>query len=208
MIEFLHNRIAPWLSDRDEAWLDALPEAHPNQLPHPSWITSASEKRQLVVDLLNARHSQTQPTGPEGIDGAVLSFRHKRVFLSRSERVVTVDRWPAFPPTRGLVFSLLLGVSCLGGSQLVRRNLTPEGRDFDRLLAELDVGEPEPAANDPAISKDPFDLARVCGRSDVEILGSSRKQQIADAPANEICLMIELAQAVQHLERVWIDLVA
>ena len=70
------------------------------------------------------------------------------------------------------------------------------------------MGQPEPAADDPAIPKEPLDLVRMGGRADVEILGLSPEQQIADASAHEVREVVVLVQPVQHSERVGIDLLA
>jgi hypothetical protein len=42
-------------------------------------------------------------------------------------------------------------------------------RDLDGLQAELDVGKPEPAADDPAIAEQLLDLVRVRVGPDIEV---------------------------------------
>ena len=50
------------------------------------------------------------------------------------------------------------------------RDLAAERRDLDHLRAELDVREPEAAADDPAVAEQLLDLIRMRRRADVEIL--------------------------------------
>src|SRR5207245_10521446 len=67
--------------------------------------------------------------------------------------------------------------------------------------SELDVCEPEPPADDPAVPKELLDLIRMRRRADVEIFRPAAQQKIADAPAHQIGDVVELPQAVQNFER-------
>ncbi len=67
-----------------------------------------------------------------------------------------------------------------------RLELTPEGRDLDDLGAELDVGEPEAAADDPAVPEQLLDLVRMRRRADVEVLGPAPEQEVAHAAADQV----------------------
>ena len=121
------------------------------------------------------------------------------VFLRRAERVVVVtrarvvNRAPATPSCDDLLAWL---------------QLPPERRDLDDLVAELDVREPEAAADDPAVAEQLLDLIRVGRRADVEVLGTARQEQVAHAAADEIRDVIELTQAVENLQRVGVDVAA
>ncbi len=65
--------------------------------------------------------------------------------------------------------------------------------------------ESESPSDDPAVSKEFLDLIRVCGRADVEVFRPPPEQQVAHTAAHQVRGVIELLQAVEHLERVWID---
>src|SRR6185295_3216458 len=78
-------------------------------------------------------------------------------------------------------------------------------RDLDRLFAELDVREPEPAADDPAVSKQPLDLIRMRVGADVEVLRAAAEHQIANAAADQIRGVAVLIEPVEHAQRIGID---
>ena len=83
-----------------------------------------------------------------------------------------------------------------------------EGGDLDDLPAlEVDVREPEPAADEPAVAEDGAHLARVGAGGDVEVLGRAPQQQVADAAADEVSLVSVRVQPEDDLERVGIELV-
>ena len=84
-------------------------------------------------------------------------------------------------------------------------DLAAERRDLDRLRPELDVREPEAAADDPAVAEELLDLVRMRRRADVEILRPPAEQQIAHAAADQIRDEIVFVQPVQDLEGVGID---
>ncbi len=66
----------------------------------------------------------------------------------------------------------------------------------------------EPTTDDPAIPEQAFDLMRMGGRPDVEVLGAKAEQQIPDATPYEIRCVIVLVEAVEHSQRILIDLPA
>ena len=72
----------------------------------------------------------------------------------------------------------------------------------------LHVRQPEPPADDPAVAKELLDLVRMRGRTDVEVLGTPAEQEVADAAADEIGNVVALAQAIEDLERVGINVAA
>ena len=81
-----------------------------------------------------------------------------------------------------------------------------EGGDFDDLAAEVDVGEPEAASDEPAVGEDLLELLGGGVGGDVEVLGDEPEEQVAHAAAREVGDVAFAAQAVEHLEGVGIDL--
>src|SRR5206468_4119045 len=76
---------------------------------------------------------------------------------------------------------------------------------LDHFRSEADVREPEAPADDPAVAKEFLDLIRVRGGADVEVLRPPPQQQVADAAADEIGDVVELAEAVEDFQSVRID---
>ena len=91
---------------------------------------------------------------------------------------------------------------------LARLQLATEGRYLDHFRSELHVGEAETPSDDPAISEQLLDLIRMRRRPDVKVLWAAPEQQIPNAAADEIRHVVELAEAVQDLKRVRIDVAA
>ena len=91
---------------------------------------------------------------------------------------------------------------------LAFRHVAPERRDLDGLVAELDVGEAEPPADDPAVAEELLDLARMRVRADVEVLWPASQNQVADAAADEIRDVAALLQAIEDPQRVRVDIPA
>ena len=87
-------------------------------------------------------------------------------------------------------------------------HLPAERGDLDDLLPELDVREPEAAADDPAVAEELLDLIGMRRRADVEILGPAAEQQIAHAAADEVGDVIGLAQPVEDLQGIGVDVAA
>ena len=149
------------------------------------------------------------------VDGEVAA---ERVFLRRAVGVVALDEPILLAPgveigrrsssgCRSAPFSS--ACSSLGDFRLRRRrgvDLTAERGDLDGLGAELDVGQPEPPADDPAVPKQLLDLMRVRRRPDVEVLGPAIEQQVADAAADQIRDVVVLVEPVEDFESVGIDL--
>ena len=96
----------------------------------------------------------------------------------------------------------------LGDHFFASRELAAEGRHLDDLRAELDVREAEPASDDPAVPEELLDLRRMRGGSDVEVFGFPAEQQVANAAAHQICDVVSLPKAIEHFERVRIDVAA
>ena len=142
------------------------------------------------------------------------------VFFGRAVGVVALDE-PIALPARvqvgavGLLRRLFLGTPSASACEHFRHlrlrrgrvvDLPAERRDLDGLRAELDVGQPEAAADDPAVAKELLDLVRVRGRPDVEVLRPAVEQQIPHAPAHQIRDVVVLVEPVEDLESVGIDL--
>ena len=70
------------------------------------------------------------------------------------------------------------------------------------------MGEAEATADDPAVAKELLDLVGMRGGADVEILRTACEQQVADAAADKVRDVLELAKPVQNLERIRIDVTA
>ena len=96
----------------------------------------------------------------------------------------------------------------VGDRQLFRRQLPPECGDFDGLLAEPHVCEPESPSDDPAVSKQSLDLIRVRGGADIEVLRSAPEKEITDAAADEVRDEAVLMEPIEHAEGVGVDLLA
>src|SRR3954462_6902908 len=89
-----------------------------------------------------------------------------------------------------------------------RCDLPPERRDFDGLRAELHVSKPEATADNPAVAKKLLDLVRMRRRPDIEVLGPSIQQQIANASPDEICDVVMFVKPIEDFQRVGIDAAA
>ena len=91
------------------------------------------------------------------------------------------------------------------GRQLGRIDLAAERRHLDRLGSELDVGEAEAAADDPAVAEELLDLVGMGRRPDIEVLGAAAEQEVPDAAADQIRRISVFVQPVQDLEGVGIN---
>ena len=142
----------------------------------------------------------------------------ERVFFGRAVGVVALDE-PIALPARvqvlplGVLQRLLFAAGGIGGEHLRqlrlgrgRLDLAAERGNLDGLGAELDVGEPEAASDDPAVAKELLDLVRVRGRTDVEVLRPPAEQEIPHAPTHQIPDVIVLVEPVEDFESVRIDL--
>ena len=107
---------------------------------------------------------------------------------------------------RGVVGSGAGTPSCTTSSP--GAHLPPERRDLDHLRAELDVRQPEAAADDPAVPEQLLDLIRMRRRADVEVLRPAAEQQIADAAADQVGDVVALPQPVEDFQGVRIDVAA
>ena len=167
---------------------------HSDRILDESLVRIANRSDHTCAEILHPTNKIDDREGrdviEQGVDGEVSS---ERVLFSRAECVVATNRRPTLLTAARFVFAVLLGVSCFGGGQLVRRNLTPERRDLNRLLTELDVRESETTADNPAVSKESLDFPGVRRRANVEVLRAPGQQQITNAASDEIGVMIELA---------------
>ena len=155
----------------------------------------------------------------ERVDGEVAA---EGVFLGGAVGVVPVDQAIALPAAQrrnraprpdgsgspGAMTSAGSDFGELPASGVVRDgvDLAAESRHLDRLRPELDVGEPEPAADDPAVPKELLDLMGMRRRADVEVLRPAVEQQVPNAAADEVGDVVVLVQPVKNLECVGIDL--
>ena len=136
----------------------------------------------------------------------------ERVLFGRAERVVVVRRGGrsgaagSADGRRGGRDDDRIVLGWRIGRRL--RDVLAERRDLDRLLAELDVRQAEAAPDDPAVPEQPLDLGRVRARADVEVLGPPAEDQVADAAADQVRRVIVLVQAVEHAQRVGVDVPA
>src|SRR5437588_8842752 len=85
-----------------------------------------------------------------------------------------------------------------------RLDRTPERGDLDDFGTESYMRESEAAADDPAVPKELLDLIRMRRGADIEVLGATAGQQIANAAAHQIGDVIVLAQAIEDFQRVGI----
>ena len=123
----------------------------------------------------------------EAVDGEVAP---DGVLLGGAEDVVAGDEQVA----------LLAGVLGEVGGVL------PEGGHLDHLAAaEVDVGQPEAPADEPAVAEDGPHLARVGVGGEVEVLGLVVEQQVAHAAAHEVGLVAHVAQPVDDPQRVLVE---
>ncbi len=96
----------------------------------------------------------------------------------------------------------------IGDHFFAGNDLPAERGHLDDLHPELDVREPEPSSDDPAVPKELLDLIRMCGGADVEILRPAAEEQVADAAAHEVGHVMVLPQTVEHLQCIRIDIAA
>jgi hypothetical protein len=115
----------------------------------------------------------------------------QRIVLGRAEDVVVADQ------------QIVAGLARV--ARLVRLERA-EGRDLDDLaVVEVDVGQPEPPADDPAVAEEALDLPRGRRRPDVEVLRAPVEQQIANAAADQVGGVIEAGQPPDDLDRLRIQ---
>ena len=114
------------------------------------------------------------------VDGEVAA---EGVFFGRAKRVVVLDQQVGrVGRVGGVRRGQRLGRLGLGAS----RDVLAEGRDFNGLHPEADVGEAEAAADDPTVPKELLDLVGVGRGADVEVFGPPAQEEVADAAADEI----------------------
>jgi len=168
--------------------------------PH---VGVADRSHDLVAQVVEAADVIDDREGGDVVEERVdREVAAEGVFLGRAERVVAMDQVLAFGRRR------VGRRHAVGDDLFSRANLASERRHLDHLRSELDVREAEAAADDPAVAEELLDLMRVRRRADVEILRAAAEQEIADAAADEVRDVLALAEPVQHLECVSVDVAA
>jgi len=74
-------------------------------------------------------------------------------------------------------------------------------------VLEVDVGEAEAAADDPAVAEGAADLAGRGRGGDVEVLGLAAHQEVADAAPHQVGGVIEAGEAADDFHRVGVEVV-
>jgi hypothetical protein len=64
------------------------------------------------------------------------------------------------------------------------------------------VGQPEPPADDPAVTEQLLDLPRMRVCPDVEVLGTASEHQITDAAPDQVGNVLVLLQAMKDAKGV------
>ncbi len=77
----------------------------------------------------------------------------------------------------------------------------PERRHLDGLAADVDVDQPEAAADDVGATEQRFHLLRGRVGRDVEVLRREREQQVADRPTDDEGAEPRGLQPLRHLQR-------
>ena len=83
--------------------------------------------------------------------------------------------------------------------------LAAEGRNLHHHFAEQDVHQPEAPADDAGVAEDPADLLRLRVGGDIEILRLAAEQEIAHAAAHHVGEIPRLLQAIEDLQRLFLD---
>jgi hypothetical protein len=200
----------------DNRWIDREAEPrgereraeHPNRILDEPIVGIPDRANEPVADVLQTADVVDDRPRPDVIEERVhREVAAEGVLFRRAKRVLVRERPVAGRLVRGRDrhggghFGFGLRRLVLGA----RRHLAAERRDLDGFRAELHVREPEAAADDPAVPEQALHLIRVGGGPDVEVLRPAAQQQVADAPAHEVRRVIELCEAVEHLERVGVD---
>lgn len=137
----------------------------------------------------------------EGVDGEVAA---EGILLRGSENVVAQHHagFILEMKRRPLVAGLFFPIFLLG------RDGGAEGRYLQNLLLEVQMHQPETAADDAGVAKKPLDLAGGGIGYDIEILRGSSQKQVAHAPPHQVGDKTALMQAIQGMQRVGADLSA
>jgi hypothetical protein len=77
-------------------------------------------------------------------------------------------------------------VVCFNSLLVDGRSGSPERGNFQDFIRKVEMGQPETAAYETAVAKEPLDLTWRCVRGDVEVLGGSLQKKVADAPPRQV----------------------
>jgi hypothetical protein len=116
--------------------------------------------------------------------------------------------WPGLAGRRGLRHHHDVRLAWRGRAGFAFRHIPAERRDLDGLVAELDVCQPEPPADDPAVPEQLLDLPGMGIRADVEVLRPAPEHQVTDAAPDKVSLVIVLLQAMEDAQGVRINVPA
>ena len=161
---------APAGGDRRIDWRvdgKAEPRGHRNRTKHAHRILVEALGR--ITDRANQPRPQILEAACVIDDGERPDVVEQRVdrevapegiLLGSAKRVLAVDQ--AIGSLTSILRRLMPGTrGLLCGGQFFGAQLTPEGCDFNRLGAEPDMCQPEPAADDPAVLEQALDLIRM-----------------------------------------------
>ena len=70
---------------------------------------------------------------------------------------------------------------------------------------EMDMGEPEPSADEPAVPEDLLDLVRLGVGGNIEVFGFPAEEKVANASADKVREMTRFLEAVQYPDCVLAD---
>lgn len=116
-----------------------------------------------------------------------------RIIFRRAKDVVTENHTvQVLEVTReAVIWARLFLIRFFGGGS------RPKCGNFQNFVLKVEMGQPETAADEAAVAEEPFDLTGpgVCG--DVEILGGSLQEQIADTAPDQVGNETVVAESVK-----------
>jgi hypothetical protein len=129
----------------------------------------------------------------KGVDREVTA---EGILFRRAEDVVTENHSvPVLEVTGGTVSWIWLFRVCfIGGGG------SPKRGDFQNFVLKVEMGQSKTAADETAVAKEPFDLTGcgVCG--DVEVLGGSLQEQVADTPPDQVSNEAVVTESVERAQ--------
>ncbi len=181
---------------------------HPDGILDEALVRVADGTDAAVLDVLVAADvvddGEVVNVVEEGVEGEVAP---PGVLLRRSEHVVAQDLAVLALDDAGQSRRQL----CRSGVRLGRRVVgvidgRAEGGHLHDLVAEVNVGQPEPAPHQPAVAEDLLDPGGRGIVDHVHVLGPAPQQQVADPAAHDVGRVAVAAQVRQHLEHVRADI--